>query len=96
MMIALAIRCEESITDDPRKGDRTGQWFWGMVRNLGLGGMYNDIFDAQIADDIIERFLDREYEPDGRGGLFTIRDCDCDLRDAEIWHQLCWYLNTIM
>ena len=29
MMIALAIRCEEKIMDDPAYGDRTGQWFWG-------------------------------------------------------------------
>lgn len=94
MMVALAIRCEETM-DDPLLGDRTGQWFWGMVRNLGLGGMYGNHFDIQIADDIIERFLDREYEPDGRGGLFTISDCDCDLRDVEIWHQLWWYLDTI-
>ena len=36
MMIALAIRCEENIMDDPNIGDRTAQWFWGMVVNLGL------------------------------------------------------------
>lgn len=95
MMIALAIRCEETIMDDPRIGDRTGQWFWGMVRNLGLGSMIDTRFDRQFVDDTISRFLDREYEPDGRGGLFTIKNCEYDLRTVEIWHQLCWYLDTI-
>ena len=39
MMVALAIRCEETIMDDPKIGDRTSQWFWGMVTNMGLGYM---------------------------------------------------------
>lgn len=96
MIVALAIRCEETIMDDPQYGDRTGQWFWGMIVNLGLGDMTDDRFDDIYVDNVIERFLDRDYEADGRGGLFIIKNCDHDLRDVEIWHQLCWYLNTIL
>ena len=95
MMIALAIYCEEHIMDDTSAGDRTAQWFWGMITNLGLGSMTDNRFDKRYVTDTIERFLDREYEPDGHGGLFTIRECTYDLRDVEIFHQLCWYLNTI-
>lgn len=95
MMIALAVRCEENIMDDPCMGDRTGQWFWGMVVNLGLGSMTDVNFDDLYFSMVIERFLDRDYEPNGKGGLFTVRHCDRDLRNAEIWHQLCWYLNEI-
>ena len=95
MMVALALRCEETIMDDPRIGNRTGQWFWGMVTNLGLGSMRNDRFDRDVVDQAIFRFLNRDYEPDGKGGLFTVRDCDRDLRTVEIWYQLCWYLNSI-
>lgn len=95
MMLALAIRCEENIMDDPSMGDRTGQWFWGMIVNLGLGAMMDDRFDEDFVDDKIATFLSREYEPTGEGGLFTISDCDRDLTTVEIWYQLCWYLNTI-
>lgn len=95
MMVALAIRCEESIMDDPNIGDRTGQWFWNMIVSLGLGSMVDDEFDRRFVDETIERFLDREYTPDGHGGLFTIKNCKYDLRDVEIWHQLCWYLDSI-
>ena len=35
MMVALAIRTEETIMDNPALGDRTGQWFWGMIATLG-------------------------------------------------------------
>ena len=95
MMAALAIRCEETIMDDPSIGDRTTQWFWGMINNMGLGGMSDNRFDERIVDEIVKRFLYREYEPNGRGGLFTIKRCDTDLRTVEIWYQMCWYLDSI-
>jgi hypothetical protein len=95
MMVALASECEETM-DDPNVGDRTGQWFWGMIVNLGLGSMADYNFDYDYVDGVIQRFLNREYEPNGRGGLFTIRNCTEDLRTVEIWSQLCWYLGTIM
>lgn len=95
MMIALAIRCEETIMDDPSIGDRTSQWFWEMISNLGLRAMTDENFDKKYVQDVIYRFLHRDYEPNGKGGLFTIRNCDTDLRDVEIWIQLCWYLDSI-
>ena len=95
MMVALAIRCEETIMDDTQMGNRTGQWFWGMVNNLGLSPMTDSKFDRSFVDDVIARLLNREYEPDGRGGLFTVRHCSHDLRTVEIWRQLSWYLGSI-
>lgn len=95
MMLALAIRCEETIMDDLAYGDRTSQWFWMMISNLGLGSMNDANFDRDRVDDIIDTFLRRRYKPNGEGGLFVIRRCERDLRDVEIWHQLNWYLDTI-
>ena len=94
MMVALAIRCEDDIMDDPAIGDRSGQWFWIMVSNLGLGSMIDNLYDEALADEIIDRFLYREYEPNGRGGLFIIENCEEDLRNVEIQYQLYWYLNN--
>ena len=95
MMVALAIRCEETIMDDPSKGDRTSHWFWEMLTSLGLGSMDNSRYDPEYVDDVTERFLSRDYDPNGCGGLFTIRNCKFDLRETEIWIQLLWYLDTI-
>lgn len=95
MILGLAFRCEETIMQDPRKGDRTTQWFWGMINNLGLGGMTDERYDEKQVEEIIDIFLKRKYEPDGRGGLFTVRHCEYDLRGVEIWRQMCYYLNTI-
>lgn len=96
MLIALAIRCEENIMDDPEKGNRTSQWFWSMITNLGLGSMSDSNFNEWLVNDVITRFLNREYEPDGRGGLFTVKNWNRDMRTAEIWHQLMAYINSIM
>lgn len=95
MMIALAIKCEDIMTDH-EYGDRTGQWFWRMVVNLGLGGMVDRLFDERDAQDYIQCFLKRKYEPDGRGGLFTIKNRRDDLRAVDIWTQMLWYLDSMM
>ena len=96
MMVALAVRCEETIMDNTGYGDRTGQWFWDMMSNLGIGMMNDEIFDEAVVEDIILTFLNRQYRPDGKGGLFYIRGCEDDLRDIEIWVQLCWYLDNFV
>ena len=96
MLTALAIRCEEHIMDDPDIGNRTEQWFWSMISNLGLGSMSDTKFDKGYLDGVITRFLNREYKRNGEGGLFTVKNCKYDLRTAEIWYQMCWYLDDIL
>lgn len=96
MMIALSIRCEEHIMSDSNAGNRTGQWFWNMVVNLGLGPMSDAKFDRETASQIIDRFLHRQYAPDGKGGLFTITNCRYNLRTVEIWYQAMWYLDEVL
>lgn len=94
MILALAIRCEETIMDNPQYGDRTRQWFWNMISNLGLHRFTDDNFNEKIILERVYNFMERRYEPNGRGGLFYIRNCEQDLRNIEIWSQLCLYLNN--
>ena len=94
LMVALAGKCEEYM-DNPDTGDRTGRWFWDMVASLGLDDMTDSYFDEYYVSEKIDIFLNRVYAPNGKGGLFTIRRCRYDLREVEIWHQMCWYLNDI-
>lgn len=96
MMIALSIRCEEHIMEDPEVGNRTGQWFWNMIVNLGLGGMIDSKFDKEYVDMVIERFLHHKYKRNGEGGLFKIEYCSRDLRHIEIWYQMCLYLDDLV
>ena len=87
MMIALSIRCED-IVFDPEEGWRTHCWFWEMISSLGLKDMSDMWFDRKKADGIIKKFLDRKYEIDGNGGLFTVHDYVIDMRKCEIWYQM--------
>lgn len=96
MMVALSIRCEEHIMDDPEIGNRTGEWFWLMIDNLDLMSMDNDNFNVAYVDEVIDIFLAREYHPNGRGGLFPAPSFGYDMRTIDIWYQMMRYLNSIM
>lgn len=96
VMAALAIRCEVHIMDDPDIGDRTGVWFWDMVRSLGLEGMDDGHFNAARVRASVSAFLDRRYRKNGAGGLFTVNRRGRDMRVIDIWNQMCLYLNDIL
>lgn len=96
MMAALSIRCEEHIMKDHDLGDRTGYWFWGMIQSLGLLEMSDDHFNEEYVVNVIHRFLDREYGYSGEGGLFTVNNPPRDMRNIEIWYQMCAFLNELV
>lgn len=66
-----------------------------MINSLGLDRMDDLRFDEDYTNSIIIRFLNRKYERNGKGGLFTIKRPDLDLRTVEIWYQMSWYLNEV-
>lgn len=94
MMVALALRMETQIMDNPDVGNRVGQWFWDMIVSLDIN-MPDSRFDYERADAVIERFLNREYKTNGEGGLFTIKNTEKDMRNTDIWYQMCYYINEI-
>lgn len=95
MMLALALHCEENIMVDPELGDRTSQWFWAMIKNMGLANMTDSNYNEWLVNDVVTRFLNREYDYDGKGGLFRVKNWHRDMRKAEIWHQLMAYINSM-
>lgn len=95
MMVALSIRCEDHIMDNPEIGNRTSEWFWGMISNLGIRAMSDEYFDEARVEKTIDRLLKREYGINGEEGLFTIKHTGRDIRRIEIWYQMCWYLSEI-
>lgn len=94
MMVALCVRCEEQIMCNTDIGNRTGKWFNDMLENLGLTEV--DENSEEEVTDILERFMNREYEPDGQGGLFTLAQKRHDMRTAEIWYQAMWYFDEVL
>lgn len=96
MMIALACRIENQIMEDLFVGPRFGRWFQAMLNSLGLRYETDGYLDENYVDYIISSFLKREYEEDGDGGLFRIRDHSVDMRKEEIWTQMNWYLRELL
>ena len=95
MMVALAQRCERQIMIDLFVGPRIGRWFSYMLDSLGVMRDVDSLYDEEYVDYVITSFLHREYEPNGDGGLFLIKDSQEDLRELEIWHQMNLYLREL-
>ena len=98
MLIALARRMSFE-TSDPYGSDgsdKTTYWFWEMIDNLDLikfsDDYYYDAGGEEEVDRIIDRFLQRGYSEDGRGGLFPLEAPLCDQRGVEIWYQMNCYI----
>ena len=95
MMCALSLRIEETIMSDPEIGDRTWIWFDEMLNSLGFINQTNYNFDYNLILSNINAFNRRQYESNGRGGLFTIDDPTVDVRDLEIWYQMNLYIKQV-
>ena len=96
MMAALALRCEENIMHDPSKGNRTSKWFHDMLDSMGLLEMTDDNYDPDYVKNALYNMLSRNYKRNGKGGLFTIHSNRCDMRQVEIWNQMCLYMDEIL
>ena len=88
MLIALSERAE-FVTEIPAH-----EWFWLMLQNLGID-QFNDasnFSDAQV-EDILYHLVWRQYDYDGRGGLFPLEEPTQDQTKTELWYQFFEYLD---
>lgn len=98
VIISLAIRCEDLIMQDPYEGDRTSNWIWMIIFNLGLDTFTDDILEEEYPghletlEDIIFDFLDRRYASNGVGSPFYIPNSKMDMKETSIWMQLQFYM----
>lgn len=97
MMVALALRCEREIMSSQEHGDRSALLFWEMISNMGLITMHDLNYDVRYVDDVVDRFLSGDIEPDGTGGLFIINNMrGTNLSSVELWAQANWYLEEFI
>lgn len=96
LLVSLAILCENKIMRGD-EDDRTPEWFWMMITNLGLN-QYNDIYCSNNINAeydikrVINTFVERTYKRNGVGGAFPIPDIKKDMRRTELWYQMNWYM----
>jgi len=73
----------------------SGDWFWQILTNLGLKKYSDAVYNQRLAEDVndvLEQVITRDYNRDGRGGMFPLRQARYDQRQTEIWYQLSAYL----
>jgi hypothetical protein len=98
MLVALADRASYSMIDEEIAGDdEPMHWiFWLMMKNIGLIRLSNGLFSHSKAMRHINVFMDRKYAENGRkGGLFVVNKSKKDLRNVEIWYQMCWSISEM-
>lgn len=95
MILALAYRVY-NVVDDPELDGTIGNWFWLMLSNIDLHRMTDAKYNLDEILYKVDIFLNRRYSHDGVGNIITIKGCKEDLRDVEIWYQMCWYLDSIL
>lgn len=88
-LIALAYRMEKDIMAPAHGEFDCFRWFWGMIERLGLTEFDEDGYDEGWIRQIIDRFLYRKYEKNGKnGGIFPLHFCEEDVREMELWDQM--------
>jgi hypothetical protein len=89
MLIALSRRLGFETDEDPF------QWFWVLIDNLELRPFVDSEFVNDYRVDvevILDRVINRTYQPSGVGGLFPLKHPQHDQRGIEIWYQMAAYL----
>lgn len=95
MLVAFSQRIKFSIMYE-EAGDDAGFWFWRMLDNLGLLIFDNANFNEREVGLIIDRWLNRNFKPNGEGGLFVIEGYKGDLREVDIWSHMQYYLTSLI
>lgn len=101
-VIYMAEQTDRNIVREERLYyDGTDEIFWEMVLdNLGLREYTDDkaTSSRRCIDQIeviLRHFNERDYEPDGKGNIFWLREPrnGIDMRRIQIWEQMWAYVN---
>lgn len=89
MLVALAGRAHFNamIENDP------AWWFWHFIDNLNIDTPDSQMLDVRYIDQVLERWMYRQYTVDGEGGLFPLEHSRSNQREVETWYQLMAYLE---
>lgn len=87
LLIGLSRRAAFEVEGEP------AAWFWRLMENLEFD-KYNDntVIPVDEVDGILDALNNRQYNYDGSGGLFPLKNATRDQRKVEIWYQLNAYL----
>lgn len=90
MLVAFSRRASLTTDEPPR------DWFWEMLNNLGLSSVNDSTpYNEQAVQELVDRFVYRQYDSRGNGGLFPLTHTQKNQRRVEVWYQFNEYLVEI-
>lgn len=75
-------------------GESPVEWFWRFIENLDCRGYTDEAYNELVREEVnanLERFIERRYDANGRGGLFPLDQPQEDQRNVEIFYQFSAY-----
>ena len=94
-MLELMVGLSRRLSHNDLAGGQPHYWFWRLMSNIGLQ-RYDDrtpIPKRRIDTEILDRVIERTYEPNGMGGFFPLQNPGRDQRTVELWNQLSAYIE---
>lgn len=92
MLIGLSYRCEYEVMGEPGN-EKPYKWFWEFLNNLKLLKYDYDHFDEKKINNIIDVWLNRDFDNDGKYSIFPLKRPYRDQTKIQIWEQMNQYLN---
>ena len=92
MLIGLAIRVDDELIGDPEE-EHPEIFFMEMIKNLGLDRFRGNRYAEGDVIKVVDRWLDREFDCDGRGSPFPVKRDIRDQRELEMWDQMNAYIS---
>lgn len=92
MLTALAIRIDDEYIGNPSEPN-PGYIFFTMLRNLGLDRYPDYRYDEKEVVQILNRWIDREFDDAGHGSIFPLETPFAQQTKVEIWSQMQAYLS---
>lgn len=92
MLIGLAIRVDDEFIGDPAE-EHPEIFFMEMIENLGLDKFKGNRYTESDVIKIVNRWMHRDFERNGRGSPFPVKKSRRDQRKLEIWDQMNTYIS---
>lgn len=88
MLLGLANRMNGDVNFNTDNLKKISANFWILLNNLGIGDSDDIVYDRDKVYEVLNTLLNREYDEDGTGGLFPLKNAEKDQKKVEIWYQM--------
>ena len=82
MLIGVATHMED------QTGRATSDCFWMLIENISLDKYDDNNYDPRGVERIIKAWLNHDYDANGAGSIFPLKNYPGDCRNLDIWSQM--------